>query len=34
MGILPGLVRLGLSIGGDLVGAGEEGIGVVSGCEI
>ena len=33
-GILPGLVRLGLSIGGGLVGAGEEGIGVVSGCEI
>ena len=33
MGILPGLVRLDLSIGEGLGGVGEEVIGVVSGCE-
>ena len=34
MGILPGLVRLDLRIGGGLDGGGEELIGVVSGCGV
>ena len=34
MCVLPGLVRLDLGIGGGLNGDGEEGIGVVSGCEM
>ena len=33
MGILPGLVRLDLSIGGGLDGIDGEVVGVVSGCE-
>ena len=34
VGVLPGLVRLGLGIGGVLDGDGKEVVGVVSGCEI
>ena len=34
MGLLPGLVRLDLIIGGGPDGVGEEVIGVVSGCEM